>query len=150
MFDTESEDAFSPSCEVILVRGLPGSGKSKFANMLVEYCSEEEATLLESDQFFLDEHSNYNFDPAKLSAAHEWCLERTIEALKRGQRVVVANTFTQLWMLRPYIEAAKSLGVPFTVVSLYDGGKSDETLAARNVHGVPVRTIAMMRATWEL
>lgn len=150
MFDTESANDDAPACEVILVRGLPGSGKSKFANMLVEYCSEEEAVVLEADQFFLDEKGAYVFDPAKLSAAHEWCLERAIEAMKRGQRVVVANTFTQLWMMRPYIDWAKELGVPFTVISLYDDGKSDETLASRNVHGVPVRTIVMMRATWEL
>jgi predicted kinase len=150
MFDTESEDAFGPSCELILIRGLPGSGKSKFANMLVEYCSEEEAVVLEADQFFLDEKGAYVFDPTKLSAAHEWCLERAVEAMKKGQRVVVANTFTQLWMMRPYIDWAKELGIPFTVISLYDGGKSDETLASRNGHGVPLRTIAMMRAAWEL
>lgn len=150
MFESESATDIPPACELFLIRGLPGSGKSKFANMLVEYCSEEEAVVLEADQFFLDGHSNYNFDPTKLSAAHEWCLERAIEAMKRGQRVVVANTFTQLWMMRPYIDWAKELGVPFTVASLYDDGKSDETLASRNVHGVPARTIAMMRAAWEL
>lgn len=149
MFDTESPDG-APACELILIRGMSGSGKSQLANKFIEYCSEQEAMLYEADQFFLDESNNYNFDPTRLPQAHAWCLERAVEGMKKGQRVVVANTFTQLWMLKPYIQAAKELNVPVTVVSLYDGGKSNETLASRNVHGVPLHTIAQQRALWEL
>ena len=51
---------------LILVRGIPGSGKSTFARSLggVHY---------EADMFFLDEMSNYVFDVTKIKDAHSWC-----------------------------------------------------------------------------
>jgi hypothetical protein len=35
------------------------------------------------------------------------------------------------------------------VVDVFDGGLTDEDLAARNVHGVPLAGIRAMRARWE-
>jgi len=35
------------------------------------------------------------------------------------------------------------------IIDLYDGGLTNDQLAARNVHKVPVVVIARMRARWE-
>ena len=51
-----------------LVRGLPGSGKSTFANWIWN-----EYAICEADKFFYDKEGNYNFDATKLSQAHKWC-----------------------------------------------------------------------------
>ena len=50
-----------------LVRGLPGSGKSTFANWIWN-----EYAVCEADKFFYDKEGNYNFDAIKLREAHEW------------------------------------------------------------------------------
>jgi hypothetical protein len=68
----------------------------------------------------------------------------------RRHHVVVANTFTQRWELEPYLRMAKDIGATVVVVDVFDAGLSDEALATRNVHGVPVQSIAAMRARWEL
>ena len=53
---------------LILVRGIPGSGKSTFANLIWNSYA-----ICEADKFFYDKDGNYNFDPSKLKQAHEWC-----------------------------------------------------------------------------
>lgn len=75
---------------LVVIRGLPGSGKSTFAKTLGYY-------HFEADQYFTDLNDEYHFDPAKLKEAHEWCQNSVFEALNRGQDTVVSNTFTRLW-----------------------------------------------------
>ena len=49
--------------ELILLRGVPGCGKSTLAKLLVgdkDYCHKE------ADMYFIDGKGNYNFDPSKI------------------------------------------------------------------------------------
>lgn len=149
--------------QLILVRGLPGSGKTTLARMLVAFTYTDEAIVIEADQFFMEDEmvinekgdvrstgkEVYNFDPAKLQEAHAWCQSQVRACLQRGMRVVCSNTFARKWMIQIYANIAKECGVEMKVVSLFDDGKSDETLAARNTHGVSIETIARMRAVWQ-
>lgn len=126
-----------------LVRGLPGSGKSSFGARLAPQ-------VFSADDYFMVD-GRYQFDPGKLSDAHASCLWRTGAWLedRYTAHVAVANTFPRRWELEPYLQLAAAGGHELFVVDLYDGGLTDEQLAARNVHGVPVTTIANMRARWE-
>lgn len=128
--------------KLYLVRGLPGSGKSTRASHL------DVTEVCEADQYF-EIGGDYQFDPKKLSQAHAWCREKTRRVLQRGESVAVANTFTQWWEMEPYFQMAEETGAEVEVVSVYDGGCSDEELAARNLHGVPLETIRRMRERWE-
>lgn len=115
------------------IRGLPGSGKSTMAREIVVATY---AKHYEADAFFMD-RGVYRFDPAKLPAAHKWCQSMTLDALKEGHDVVVANTFTRLWEMQPYME----MGFPIEVIVARGNWP--------NVHGVPVEAIERMRARWE-
>jgi adenylate kinase family enzyme len=53
-----------------LVRGLPGSGKSTFANTITN-----EFSVCEADKFFYDKEGNYNFDATKLRYAQRYLSE---------------------------------------------------------------------------
>ena len=130
---------------LLLIRGLPGSGKSTLARSKGAVC------IFEADQFFIDQNGQYNFDPSKLGAAHYQCQNRTYGALSvPGDHVVaVANTFTTAWEMDPYKQMAKQLGSKLEILSVFDGGLSDEKLAARNLHSVPVEAITKMRARWQ-
>mgnify|MGYP000391811624 CR=1 FL=1 len=100
-----------------LVRGLPGSGKSTFANTITN-----EFSVCEADKFFYDKEGNYNFDATKLTNAHQWCREQVEIRMKDNQanyqfypHIVVSNTFTQEW------EMADDLG-DSSPASLQQGG----------------------------
>lgn len=130
--------------QLILVRGLPGAGKSTLVAK-----NWPGATLVETDQEFMV-NGQYRFNAGKLGEAHTRTQERAFNLMAASFPVIViANTFTQGWEMSIYLRFAKHFGYGISVVDLYDGGLTDKELAARNVHGVPEESIARMRARYE-
>jgi predicted kinase len=123
---------------LILVRGLPGSGKSTFA---YGFSYTGNFFHYEADMFFYDDDGDYVFNPKKIKDAHEWCQRKTNEALADGRNVVVSNTFSQLWELQPYLDMADKYGVRVQVITC-EGDYG-------NIHNVPVETVERMRKRWE-
>ena len=119
--------------KLILVRGLPGSGKSTFAREL----SGAGYVHLETDMYFI-ENGHYRFNAAFLPKAHKWCQEQAETYIYQMANVVVSNTFTQLWEMEPYFK----LGAERVTIVECTGHYG-------NVHGVPADKVAQMRARWE-
>ena len=120
-----------------LLRGLPGSGKSTVADQLAQ-------VVYEADMFFMKD-GEYQFDPAKLGAAHQWCQESTRQSMINGiSRIAVANTFTVEWEMQPYIDMAAMHG--YRVVSLVVENRH----GSRSIHNVPASTINAMRDRFEI
>jgi predicted kinase len=127
--------------ELFLLRGLPGSGKSTIAKMLVgdkDYCHKE------ADMFFVDGDGNYNFKPSEIKDAHTWCQEEVEFLMKYEHKVVVSNTFTQEWEMQPYYDLAEKYGykVFSIIVENRHGGV--------NEHGVPEDKLEIMRKRFEI
>ena len=123
---------------LLLIRGLPGSTKSTTAKAICEKFNN--LHHFEADMYF-QQGNNYNFDKTKLSAAHEWCYNQTINALQKDCSVCVANTFVKKWEMEKYINAAKSFKTELIII---------ECLAEySSIHGVPEETIERMRRQWE-
>jgi predicted kinase len=124
---------------LIILRGLPGSGKSSFAKYMFSN------NVFEADQYFYDSNGNYNFDASKLHEAHLDCQKRVEELMQMsettqyGQEIVVSNTATTERELEPYLKLAKSYG--YTVVSLIVENRHGN----KSVHGVPDETLEKMR-----
>ncbi len=123
--------------QLVLIRGLPGSGKSTMAKALARAGFEH----FEADTYHLNNEGDYCFDRAKAKAAHEWCQQETRKTLERGKQVVVSNTFTQLWEMAPYFDMAKALGIEPNVLEAKGNWQ--------NVHDVPAEVMEHMRARWE-
>ncbi len=117
-----------------LIRGAPGSGKSTLARAMVAAGMAD--LHLEADMYFTDLDGNYTYDHTKISEAHKWCVKETIEALAKGLRVVVSNTFTRNWEMAPYF----ALGRPQVIRC--EG-------RFQNVHGVPSEKVSEMRNRME-
>lgn len=125
------------NCKLILIRGLPGSGKSTIAKIL----SKAGFVHLEADTYHLNSDGDYCFDAANIKKAHEWCQQETRKELESGNDVVVSNTFTQAWELAPYLDIAKSLGIEPNI--LIAKGYWE------NIHSVPTEVLTKMRNRWE-
>lgn len=138
---------------VTFIRGLPGSGKTTLAKRFcnVGNLAEGNPGIYAADDWFTGSDGSYHFDPVRLTEAHSHCQNMAAGCLNLGYNCVVTNTFSRKWELVQYLEALDLLtdGFQFTVIDLFDAGLSDEQLAARCVHGVPVEKIAQMRARWE-
>jgi predicted kinase len=126
---------------LFIVRGLPGSGKSTFAKTLG-------GTHFETDNFFMVD-GEYKFDVTKLKAAHEWCQNSVNTAMilnittDLNDTIVVSNTFTQEWEMKPYFDMAETYGYRvFTlIVENRHGGV--------NQHGVPEDKLEIMKNRFE-
>lgn len=123
--------------ELFLLRGLPGSGKSTLAQSLSGF-------HFEADMFFMQD-GEYRFDASKLKEAHDWCVNLAREGMNLNyKRIIVSNTFTQEWEMRPYYELAKEYGYRVTslIVENRHGGV--------NEHGVPEETLTRMEKRFEI
>jgi len=130
-----------------IVRGIPGSGKSTFAKMLVG----EDFLVCEADKYFIDKKTGeYNFDVTKIKEAHKFCQD-TVETYMKDslvndqfyREIAVSNTFTQEWEMGPYFELAKTYG--YKVFSIIVENRHEGT----NQHGVPDEVLTKMRERFE-
>jgi predicted kinase len=124
-----------------LVRGLPGSGKSTFANFVWNNYA-----ICEADKFFYDKEGNYNFDATKLRQAHEWCRNEVEIRMKDNEanpqyypEIVVSNTFTQEWEMESYYKLAEKY--EYRVFSIIVENRHDGV----NQHGVPDDKLKQMK-----
>lgn len=86
---------------LIIIRGLPGSGKTTYAKELEEKLLNVE--WHEADHYFEDTSGNYQFDAARIQDAHNQCYTRVVKDLIAGKDVIVSNTFTRRWEVEPYL-----------------------------------------------
>jgi hypothetical protein len=140
---------------ILLIRGLPGSGKTSLSDMIAilpvrgEGGRVRQPVTCAADDYFLDEDGHYAFDPKLLPEAHKACQVKAAVAVSLGESVVVHNTFTERWEMEPYLQMGYEFDCKVIVVSTFDGGCDDAALAERNEHGVPVESIAAMRERWQ-
>lgn len=123
--------------QLIMLRGLPGRGKSSLAQALGH-------PYFEADQWF-DLRNGGVFDALKLGLAHEWCRSQVVDALERGEPVViVSNTGVQAWEIEVYRKVAKAAGARFSTV-IVEGRHGGES-----IHDVPMATIARMHRDFDV
>ena len=133
---------------LILVRGLPGSGKTTLAKLIVSLV--EDGAAVAADDFFEDEEGNYQFDPTRLQEVHEKCQETVHRLMRDGYSVlVVHNTFSQRWEMERYIRMARDNKYQLHVIDLFNAGLSIDQLVERNTHGVPYAAVHAMWERWQ-
>lgn len=137
---------------LLIVRGLPGSGKSTFAKSILD--NFDDCALVtksfnntvythhyEADMFF-ESNGEYNFQSKYISHAHTWCYNNVLKSLLDGNNTIVSNTFVKFWELEKYLDILDYIpDVNITVVELHTQFDS--------IHNVPADTIAKMKKSWE-
>lgn len=127
---------------VIIMRGVPGSGKSTYARQYFP-----RAFLVSADLYHTDELGNYNWKGENVAAAHSWAKKQFKEALERGEALVlVDNTNTEWWEMEPYYDMAEDYGYSVKVVRMQ---APPDVCSSRNVHGVPEEAVHRMHDRME-
>jgi predicted kinase len=125
--------------KVIILRGLPGSGKSHYISAL------NNVRVVSADHYFMKD-GQYKFDPSRLSEAHNDCFRKFMEEVFVSNAdgisdVAVDNTNISLMEMAPYVAYARAMDVEVEIVRI---SCDVETCAKRNVHGVPEEAIRSM------
>ena len=127
---------------LILLRGLPGAGKSTLASLLAA----REDAVLSIDDYFTDPRTGkYLFDHTKNHLAYKHCEEGVHKAMEEGkQRIFCHNVFSLDWEMEPYFTLAKKFGYQVHVVTVenYHGKK--------NVHEIPDEQVGKMREKYKM
>uniref|UniRef100_M3Y408 NEDD4 binding protein 2 n=1 Tax=Mustela putorius furo TaxID=9669 RepID=M3Y408_MUSPF len=128
---------------LVLLRGLPGSGKSFLARTLQE--DNPSGVILSTDDYFYI-NGQYQFDVKYLGEAHEWNQNRAKEAFeKKVSPVIIDNTNLQAWEMKPYVSLSQKhkYKVLFREPDTWWKFKPKE-LARRNIHGISKEKISRM------
>lgn len=131
---------------ILILRGLPGSGKSTWATAYV--LAHPRTLIVSADQSHTRDDGVYDFKPENATAAHNDCLRRFLVAIQSGEylTVIVDNTNTQAFEFAPYYRLAEALG---HTPRLIEFRISPELSVSRNIHGVPEQTIYRMFERWQ-
>ena len=123
---------------MFLIVGLPGSGKSTYAQRLkdeknIKYHYEADMAMYEDGK--------YVFKRSKLPGAHAWCQVMTELAMKEKECVIVSNTFLRKKEVKPYIDLANLYEYRIHLVRMTGNYGS--------IHGVPSNVYERMKLIQE-
>ena len=128
---------------VIILQGVPGSGKSFYANEFVARTQAKSVVCSADDYFYqLGGGTKYAFDARQLGAAHGACFRKFIASVQEGVEVVVVdNTNTTVSEISPYVLGGEAYGYEVEIIRVLC---DPEVAAARNTHKVPEKAIRAM------
>ncbi|CAM5076329.1 unnamed protein product [Eretmochelys imbricata] len=148
-FQQFSEDKLRRLQKLLLIlRGLPGSGKTTLSRILLG--QNRDGVVFSTDDYFRQQ-DGYTYNVAQLGDAHDWNQKRAKQAMEQGRSpVIIDNTNTQAWEMKPYVETALGKGYRVEFHEPDTWWKFDpEELEKRNKHGVPREKIAQMLERYE-
>ncbi|MBB1427179.1 ATP-binding protein [Shewanella sp. SG44-2] len=146
-----------PTKLAIIMRGLPGSGKSYWVEQFITSQGIEQAIhirqhgLFSTDRYFYQQ-GQYRFNPQKIGQYHQTNLTAFIQALARKEPIVICdNTNIAKWEFMAYEAAAKALGYQVKVVLVGQPGNDQhqQLCVQRNQHQVSLVHIQKMAQLFE-
>lgn len=144
-----------PNQELILMRGIPGSGKSTKAKSLVgNGIIHSTDDVIEKTGSYRDffEKMHLKKDFGALHGMHKQNFRNAVKSMETGiTPVIIDNTNIKKAESKDYVVAALEMGFSDKNIRWEDvgtGGLSAAALAKRNTHGVPLDTIEKMIASY--
>ena len=133
--------------KLILMRGVSGSGKSTLAKKLA--ADNENSVIYSTDDFFMIE-GIYTFDPLSLGKNHKMNQDRARCAMQeKTPCVIIDNTNTQAWEMRPYVEAALELGYEIEIQEPDQVPLEEIMRRQKSDKNLPLETVQRMLSRFE-
>ena len=133
--------------KLILMRGVSGSGKSTLAKKLA--ADNENSVIYSTDDFFMIE-GIYTFDPLSLGKNHKMNQDRARCAMQeKTPCVIIDNTNTQAWEMRPYVEAALELGYEIEILEPDQVPLEEIMRRQKSDKNLPLETVQRMLSRFE-
>ncbi|KAI1286720.1 NEDD4-binding protein 2-like 2 [Halotydeus destructor] len=140
---TDIREAIESEVQVfIILRGVPGSGKSYLANLIAERTG---GKIFSADNYHI-KNGKYVFNGNDLPLAHEWNLREAKKACDEGiSPIIIDNTNSEAWEMKPYAVYAYKSGYRIFLAEPETSWKySARECAKRNTHGVSQTVIERM------
>lgn len=119
---------------LILLRGLPGAGKTELAKVLSE---DGRYKIISVDDYFTNPLTqDYNFVFSENHIAYKQAIRNTELAIQAGDsKIFVHHTFTLEWELESYFELAKKFNYKIFVVTVenYHNGKNSHNVSDEQI-----------------
>lgn len=138
-------------CVCVIMRGLPGSGKSFLAEKIIEETvKNSDDHILSADKFFM-RRGRYEYDASQIQQAHAETQRRFAQLASQGMSpLIVDNTNVEYWHMIYYLQVAVQYGYHIEIMEPETPWKSSEkVLAKKNTHSVPLDTIRRMIRNYE-
>ncbi|XP_053165056.1 uncharacterized protein LOC128350654 isoform X3 [Hemicordylus capensis] len=134
---------------LLILRGLPGSGKTSLSRILLG--QSHDGIVFSTDDYFRQQDGCWSYNIGQLGAAHDWNQKRAKQAMDQGKSpIIIDNTNTQAWEMKPYVEAALEKGYKVEFLEPNTWWKFDPgELEKRNEHGVSREKIFQMLERYE-
>ena len=134
---------------LILLRGVSGAGKSTVAELFTD------ATIISTDDYFLV-NGIYSFDANSLVSNHMKCQQAVEDIMKEvtdyyitdndppKNTIVVHNTFTQEWEMKPYYDLADKYAYTIHTIIV------ENRHGSKTIHDVPQHNVDKQRDRFEV
>ncbi len=127
---------------LILIRGLPGAGKTTLAQVLSE---EGRYPVFSVDDYFTSEDKHYEFRFDENHLAYKQCSDNTEAAMKKKTpKIFLDNTFTLEWEMEPYFRLAAQYAYRVFVLTL------ENRHHGKNTHGISDQQIQKMAEKYKI
>jgi predicted kinase len=138
--------------KLIIIRGLPGSGKSYLVKeILFNLPPLLTACVCSNDKFWIDKFGRYKYSASFAKYAKDLCRGSAARAMYHGTEIVIIdNTNINISHMQPYLEMADEFDYEVEIrepQTLW--AKDPQECAKRNVHGVPLEIIQSMAEGWQ-
>ncbi|XP_014203910.1 uncharacterized protein LOC106636130 [Copidosoma floridanum] len=137
---------------LILLRGVPGSGKSYLARSIIDQTPDTtyNSHVFSADDYFL-RSGVYKYDPKQLREAHQYCQRNACQAMREGRSpVLIDNTNTEVWEMEPYAAAGVEYGYIVEILEPQTPwARKVHELEKKNTHNVPRSKIQVMLNRYE-
>lgn len=136
-----------PNKLFIIVRGLPSTGKSLIAKLLIQ----NGGTAISVDEYLTTPDGEYCFSKDNFIEAQKCCRVDCEALMEKGEKLIVLhNSLAEAWEAKDYFDLVQKYEYQLHILNMYDAGCNDVELASRNLHAMPAHLIQKMRQKWDI